>query len=59
MTKSDQASAAESTKREESKADDQRVLDLLEQARQNVKPIVKRELANEVITQEMMAFRFR
>ena len=39
--------------------EDLRVLDLLEQARQNVKPIVKRELANEIVTQEMMAFRLK
>lgn len=59
MIKPDRATASEPNVSSEQQAEEQRFKELVEQARQNVKPIVKRELANETITQEMMAFRFR
>ena len=37
--------------------EDQRLLELVKQASARVKPLVEEELANEVVTQEMLAFR--
>ena len=59
MINPDRGTASEPNVSSEQLAEEQRFKALVEQARQNVKPIVKRELANETITQEMMAFRFR
>lgn len=40
-------------------AEEQRVWDVLEEARQNVKPLTKRELEAELIPSDLMSFRLK
>jgi hypothetical protein len=46
-------------KRRPHRQEQKHVIALLESARQNVKPIVKRERQNEIVTPELMAFRLK
>ena len=57
--KEERARLGESAKQSDRKPASDKVSKTLEQARQNVKSIVKKEQQNEVVTEEMMAFRLK
>lgn len=57
--KSERRTKAPADKKHLHSDEQKHVIALLESARQNVKPIVKKEQQNEIVTPELMAFRLK
>jgi hypothetical protein len=57
--KAEHSRKAPADKRPAYRKEQRHVIALLESARQNVKPIVKKERQNEIVTPELMAFRLK